>query len=137
MALSATPPAGGILSDDHRHAHASVLLTRHLLTANRAWETIAPHLSAAPAKWDALPRTTAASSTPCSGSSAPVLPGATCPRTTDTGIPPRRFFRCQEDGHRARILSEVSDDPDLEWLMIDASYIKVYLHRGSGAAIRP
>ena len=47
----------------------------------------------------------------------------------------RRFSRCQEDGHRARILSEVSDDPDLEWLMIDASHIKVYQH-GTGAVGR-
>ena len=57
--------------------------------SDRAWETVAPHRPAAPAKWGAPPRTTAASSTACSGSSAPAPPVAICPRTTGTGTPPR------------------------------------------------
>ena len=44
----------------------------------------------------------------------------------------RRFGRWQEDGHWARLLAAVSDDPDLEWLMIDASQVKVHQH-GTGA----
>ena len=37
-----------------------------------------------------------------------------------------------EDGHWARLLAAVSYDPDFEWLMIDASHVKVHLH-GTGA----
>ena len=44
----------------------------------------------------------------------------------------RRFGRWQEGGVWARLLAEFSDDPDLEWLMIDASHIKVH-PRGAGA----
>ena len=44
----------------------------------------------------------------------------------------RCFSRWQEDRHWSRILSEVSDDPYLEWLMIDASHIKMHQH-GTGA----
>lgn len=42
------PPAGGILSNDHRYHHASPPPTRHLRP--RLWETIAPHLSGGPDK---------------------------------------------------------------------------------------
>ena len=136
MALSATSPAGGILSDDHHHAHASVLLTRHLLTANRARETIAPHLFGGPGKVGR----------PAQDNRRFINTVFWILRTGAPwrGLPPdyghwntthRRFSRWQEDGHWARILSKVSYDPDLEWLMIDASHIKVYQH-GTGAVGR-
>ena len=54
------------------------------------------------------------------------------PPTTDTDTTHRHFTRWQEDGHWARLLTQVSDDPDLEWLMIDASHIKMHQH-GTGA----
>ena len=38
----------------------------------------------------------------------------------------------QKSGKWAKLLSAVSDDPDFEWLMIDASYVKVHQH-GTGA----
>ena len=38
----------------------------------------------------------------------------------------RRFGRWQEDGHRACLLAQLSDAPDLEWLMVGASHIKVH-----------
>ena len=44
----------------------------------------------------------------------------------------RRFGRWQRDGHWARLLAAVSDDPDFEWLMIDARHVKVHQH-GTGA----
>lgn len=44
----------------------------------------------------------------------------------------RRFCRWRDRGVWARILDDVTDDPDFEWLMIDASYIKVHPH-GAGA----
>ena len=42
------------------------------------------------------------------------------------------FCRWRDGGVWKRLLDSVIDDPDLELLMIDASYIKVHLH-GTGA----
>ncbi len=39
-----------------------------------------------------------------------------------------RFFRWRDLGVFERLLAIVSDEPDLEWLMIDASHIKVHPH---------
>jgi len=39
-----------------------------------------------------------------------------------------RFCRWQDRGVWADILNALSGDPDLEWLMIDASHIKVHQH---------
>ena len=44
----------------------------------------------------------------------------------------RRFCRWRDRGVWAQLLEMVIDDPDFEWLMIDASYIKVHPH-GAGA----
>ena len=44
----------------------------------------------------------------------------------------RRFCRWRDRGVWAQLLETVIDDPDFEWLMIDASYIKVHPH-GVGA----
>ena len=40
----------------------------------------------------------------------------------------RRFCRSRDRGEWARMLEAVMDDPDFEWLMIDASYIKAHPH---------
>ena len=39
-----------------------------------------------------------------------------------------RFFRWRDLGVFERLLGFVSDDRDLEWLMIDASHIKAHPH---------
>ena len=44
----------------------------------------------------------------------------------------RRFCRWRDKGVWEKILEGIVDKPDLEWLMIDASYIKVHPH-GTGA----
>ena len=44
----------------------------------------------------------------------------------------RRFCRWRDRDVWAQLLEMVIDDPDFEWLMIDASYIKVHPH-GAGA----
>ena len=44
----------------------------------------------------------------------------------------RRFCRWRDKGVWERILEALIDDPDYEWLMIDASHIKVHPH-ASGA----
>ncbi len=40
----------------------------------------------------------------------------------------RRFCRWRDKGHWERILKTLIDEPDFEWLMIDASHIKVHAH---------
>ncbi len=40
----------------------------------------------------------------------------------------RRFCRWRDRGVWEKLFEEVIDDPDFEWLMIDASYIKVHPH---------
>ena len=50
----------------------------------------------------------------------------------------RCFTRWQQKEHWARLLTEVSDDPDLEWLMIDASQAKcIRTAPAPRSAIRP
>ena len=101
--------------------------------SDRAWETIAPHLSGGPGKvgrpaadnrrfikavfW--ILRT---------GALWLDLPQDYGHRNTTA----HRFGRWQKSGQWAKLLAAVSDDPDFEWLMIDASHVKVHLH-GTGA----
>lgn len=40
----------------------------------------------------------------------------------------RRYCRWRDRGVWDRLLAAVIDEPDFEWLMIDASHIKVHLH---------
>ena len=40
----------------------------------------------------------------------------------------RRFCRWRDKGIWEKILEAIVDDPDFEWLMIDASHIKVHPH---------
>ena len=51
----------------------------------------------------------------------------------------RRFCRWRDRGVWEKLLEEVIHDPDFEWLMIDASYIKAHSHaagaRGGNQAI--
>ncbi len=50
----------------------------------------------------------------------------------DWGNTHRRFIRWRNKNVRAELQEALVDDPDFEWLMIDASYIKVHQH-GTGA----
>ena len=40
----------------------------------------------------------------------------------------RRYSRWRDQGGWAELLEAVIDDPDFEWLLIDASHIKAHLH---------
>ena len=109
-------------------AAANAAYRRHDIT-DRSWETIAPHFSGGPGKVGRPAQNT------------PFQQRRILDPPPWRDLPPdygrwntahRRFTRWQEDGHWARLLSEVSDAPDLEWLMIDASYVKVHQH-GAGA----
>ena len=51
----------------------------------------------------------------------------------------RRFCRWRDKGHWERLLNELIEEPDFEWLMIDASHVKAHQHaagaRGGNEAI--
>lgn len=40
----------------------------------------------------------------------------------------RRFYRWRDRGAWEDILNEMIEEPDFEWLMIDASHVKVHQH---------
>ena len=52
------------------------------------WERLRPHLPGGEGKRGRPAMTTGGSSTLCAGFCAPELPGAICPRTTETGRTP-------------------------------------------------
>ena len=47
---------------------------------------------------------------------------------TEIGNTHRRFCRWRDRGVWEKLLDEVIDEPDFEWLMIDSSHIKVHPH---------
>ena len=64
-------------------------------------------------------------------------PGGTCRRITGTGRTlTAGFCRWRDRDVWERLLDSVIDDPDFEWLMIEASYIKVHPH-GAGPTREP
>ena len=59
-------------------------------------------------------------------------PRAICPRTMATAAPSIAGLAAGARTEPGPPLGAVSDDPDLEWLTIDSSYVKVHQH-GTGA----
>ena len=55
--------------------------------------------------------------------------GGTCWPITETGkTPTGRFCRWRDKGQWEGLLHKLMKEPDFEWLMIDASYVKVHAH---------
>ncbi len=100
--------------------------------SDRVWQILAPLCPAARARWADPPRTTAGFSTPYSGYYAPARLGGTFPQTTVRQRRRRTLIVATAAGGDRGVwdwlLAAVIDDPDFEWLMIDASHIKVHLH---------
>ena len=117
---------------------------RHDMT-DGVWERLRLYLPGERAREAGQPMTTGGLSTPFAGFCARALPGAICPRTTETGRTPTAASAAAgpsiwvRRGVWAGLLEAVMDDPDFEWLMIDASYIKAHPHsagaRGGNQAI--
>ena len=101
--------------------------------SDHAWETIAPHLSGGPGK---VGRPDEDNRRFINGVFWILRTGAPWrdlpPDYGHWNTTAHRFGRWQKSGQWAKLLSEVSDDPDFEWLMIDASHVKVHQH-GTGA----
>ena len=117
----------------HRRTGATIFQTGY----GKSWNPFSP---AARARQAGRPKITAVSSTLCSGFCAPAPPGGICPPDYgDWKNTHRRFCRWRDRNVWAGLLEAVMDDPDYEWLMIDASYIKAHPHsagaRGGNQAI--
>ena len=102
-------------------------------SSDRAWETIASHLSGGPGKVgrpaeDNRRFSNAVFRILRTGAHWRDLP----PDYGHWNTAEHRFGRWQKSGLWAKLLAAVSDDPDFEWLMIDASHIKAHQH-GTGA----
>ena len=67
---------------------------------------------------------------PYFGFYAQARPGAICPRTRDWKNTHRRFCRWRDRDVWGKLLDEVIEEPDFEWLMIDSSHVKVHPHAG-------
>ena len=108
--------------------------------SDRVWEILEPLLPGGKGKTAGPPRITAVSSTPCAGFCALGPLGGICPPDYgDWKNTHRRFCRWRDRGVWAMLLEAVIEEPDFEWLMIDASYIKAHPHsagaRGGNQAI--
>ena len=109
---------------------APITDTTHQTSPGKSWNLSSP---AAPAKWDAPPGTTLASATPCARFLGAGAPWRHLP--TDyghRGSTYNRFRNRQKDGTWGKLLDALTNDPDLEWLMIDGSYVKAHQY-GTGA----
>lgn len=105
---------------------------RHDLT-DRQWEVIKPHTIGNAGTWGGNARDTrlflnAVFWVLRSGAPWRDLP----PQYGDWKNTHRRFSRWRDKKVWARMLEALIDDPDFEWLMIDASHVKVH-HDGTGA----
>jgi transposase len=101
---------------------------RHDLS-DHAWELLSAHLPGQAGQWGGLARDNRRFLNGVfwilrTGSPWRDLP----PDYGDWKNTHRRFCRWRDKGRWEKLLEQLVDDPDFEWLMIDASHIKVHPH---------
>ena len=111
---------------------AAAAYHRHDIS-DRAWQILEPRLPGGPGKVGRPAQNNrrfinAVFWVPRTGAPWRDLP----PDYGDWGNTHRRFIRWRNKNVWAELQEALVDDPDFEWLMIDASYIKVHQH-GTGA----
>ena len=105
---------------------------RHDLS-DHAWSLLEPHLPGQAGQWGGIARDNRRFLNAVfwilrSGAPWRDLP----PDYGDWKNTHRRFCRWRDKGLWESLLEQLVDDPDFEWLMIDASHVKVH-HDGMGA----
>ena len=105
---------------------------RHDLS-DRAWERLSPHLPGQKGMWGGIAKDNRRFLNGVfwilrTGAPWRDLP----PAYGDWKNTHRRFCRWRDAGGWEKLLEQAVDEPDFEWLMIDASHIKVHPH-ASGA----
>lgn len=114
-------------------------LHRHDIT-DRAWGIIAPHLPGKKGDWGGVAKDNRQFINAIvwvlrTGAPWRDLP----PEYGDWSNTHRRFCRWRDKGVRERLLEVVIEEPDFEWLMIDATHVKAHRHacgaRGGSEAI--
>ena len=103
-------------------------LHRHDIS-DRAWEIIAPHLPGKPGDWGGIAQDNRKFINAVvwilrTGAPWRDLP----PELGGWKNTHRRFCRWRDKGVWERLLEAVIDEPDFEWLMIDATHIKAHRH---------
>ena len=97
--------------------------------SDKAWSLLEPHLPGQPGQWGGIARdnrlfVNAVFWILRTGAPWRDLP----PEYGKWGTVHQRFNRWRTNGTWERILEVLIDEPDYEWLMIDASHIKVHPH---------
>lgn len=97
--------------------------------SDRLWELIAPHLPGQKGMWGGIAKDNrkfinAVMWVLRTGAPWRDLP----PVYGDWNNTHRRFSRWRDKGIWEKLLEELIDEPDYEWLMIDAAHVKVHLH---------
>ena len=109
---------------------------------DHTWQLLEPHLSGRKGAWDGIAHDNRSFINAVfwilrTGAPWRDLP----PDYGDWKNTHRRFCRWRDKGLWEALLEALIDDPDYEWLMIDASHIKVHPHgagaRGGNQAIGP
>ena len=101
--------------------------------SDRAWELLEPHLPGRKGAWGGVARNNRLFINAVfwilrTGAPWRDLP----PHYGDWKNTHRRFCRWRDSGQWEKLLGILVDEPDFEWLMIDASHVKVHPH-GTGA----
>lgn len=97
--------------------------------SDRTWTLLEPHLPGRAGKWGGVARDNRAFINAVfwilrTGAPWRDLP----PDYGDWKNTHRRFCRWRDKGVWERVLAELIDEPDMEWLMIDGSHVKAHQH---------
>ena len=103
-------------------------LHRHDIS-DHVWEKLAPHLPGKPGDWGGIANDNRLFVNAVlwifrTGAPWRDLP----PEYGGWGNTHRRFIRWRNKGVWERLLAELIDDPDFEWLMVDGSHVKAHFH---------
>ena len=97
--------------------------------SDEVWALLEPHLPGQRVQWGGITQETGALSMRCFGYYVPAALWRDLPSDYGKwGTVHQRFIRWRRKGVWEKLPEILIDEPDYEWLMIDASHIKVHPH---------